>query len=74
MDQWDWERVMPEEERTVDYLKKIVERIYGAILRTEFHICASTKSHPTVLVTSVRERGTYTVAPSQQNFLLFFFF
>ena len=30
---------MPEESRTVDYLKRIVERIYGAILRTEYHIC-----------------------------------
>ena len=39
VDQWDWERVMPEECRTVEYLKKIVERIYGAILRTEYHIC-----------------------------------
>ncbi|MBP3290347.1 MAG: aspartate--ammonia ligase [Alistipes sp.] len=39
VDQWDWERVMPADCRTVDYLKKIVERIYGAILRTEFHIC-----------------------------------
>ena len=39
VDQWDWERVMSEECRTVDYLKRIVERIYGAILRTEYHIC-----------------------------------
>ncbi len=39
VDQWDWERVMNAECRTVEYLKKIVERIYGAILRTEFHIC-----------------------------------
>ncbi len=39
VDQWDWERVMPEECRTVDYLKKIVARIYGAILRTEYYIC-----------------------------------
>ena len=39
VDQWDWERVMPEGERTVEYLKRIVERIYGAILRTEYHIC-----------------------------------
>ena len=39
VDQWDWERVMPEECRTVKYLKEIVERIYSAILRTEFHIC-----------------------------------
>ncbi|MBR4995754.1 MAG: aspartate--ammonia ligase [Alistipes sp.] len=39
VDQWDWERVMPKECRTVEYLKKIVERIYRAILRTEYHIC-----------------------------------
>ncbi len=39
VDQWDWERVMLPEERTVEYLKSIVERIYGAILRTEYHIC-----------------------------------
>ncbi len=39
VDQWDWERVMTEEERTVDFLKKIVRKIYGSILRTEFYIC-----------------------------------
>ena len=39
VDQWDWERVMPKECRTVEYLKEIVGRIYSAILRTEFHIC-----------------------------------
>ena len=39
VDQWDWERVMTAENRTVDFLKRIVERIYGAILRTEYYIC-----------------------------------
>lgn len=39
VDQWDWERVMPENSRNVDYLKKIVNRIYNAILRTEYFIC-----------------------------------
>ena len=39
VDQWDWERVMSAECRTVEFLKDIVKRIYGAILRTEFHIC-----------------------------------
>ncbi len=39
VDQWDWERVMDPQSRTVEYLKNIVERIYNAILRTEFHIC-----------------------------------
>ncbi len=39
VDQWDWERVMTAEERSVDFLKKIVLKIYSAILRTEFFIC-----------------------------------
>lgn len=39
VDQWDWERVMPENNRNTEYLKKIVRRIYNAILRTEFFIC-----------------------------------
>ena len=39
VDQWDWERVMPPHSRNTEYLKKIVNRIYNAILRTEFFIC-----------------------------------
>ncbi len=39
VDQWDWERVVTKEQRTTEYLKKIVRRIYSAILRTEFYIC-----------------------------------
>lgn len=39
VDQWDWERVITKENRCLDYLKKIVRRIYSAILRTEFYIC-----------------------------------
>lgn len=39
VDQWDWERVMTKEERTIDFLKKIVNRIYAAMLRTEFMVC-----------------------------------
>ena len=36
VDQWDWERVITEEERTVKFLKQIVADIYSAILHTEF--------------------------------------
>jgi len=36
VDQWDWELVMPEQSRTLQYLKFVVEKIYGAIKRTEF--------------------------------------
>lgn len=39
VDQWDWERTMTAEERNLAYLRKIVNKIYGAILRTEFFVC-----------------------------------
>lgn len=39
VDQWDWERVMESNQRTVEYLKNCVRQIYSAILRTEYHIC-----------------------------------
>ena len=35
VDQWDWERVINPEDRNLDYLKKIVRRIYEAIKVTE---------------------------------------
>lgn len=39
VDQWDWEAVITNEERTVSHLKNVVERIYAAILRTEYLAC-----------------------------------
>ena len=39
VDQWDWERVILPEERTIAFLKKVVKRIYSAMLRTEFTVC-----------------------------------
>ncbi len=39
VDQWDWERTMTAEQRNIAFLKKIVNKIYSAILRTEFYIC-----------------------------------
>ena len=38
VDQWDWERTITPEERTVSFLRGIVTRIYSAIRRTEFTI------------------------------------
>jgi aspartate--ammonia ligase len=38
VDQWDWERVIRPEERTVDFLKQIVIKIYDVIRRTERYI------------------------------------
>jgi aspartate--ammonia ligase len=36
VDQWDWELVIDESERNIDFLKDVVQRIYSAIIRTEF--------------------------------------
>ncbi len=39
VDQWDWERTMRPEERTREYLERTVQKIYAAMLRTEFLVC-----------------------------------
>ncbi len=38
VDQWDWERVITEQDRTLGFLKEIVSKIYEVIKRTEFHV------------------------------------
>lgn len=38
VDQWDWERVIDESERSLEFLKAIVRKIYGAIKRLEFRM------------------------------------
>ena len=38
VDQWDWELVIDESERTISFLKEIVIRIYDAMLRTEYMV------------------------------------
>jgi aspartate--ammonia ligase len=35
VDQWDWERVMTPDQRTLDFLRWVVQRIYEVIRRTE---------------------------------------
>ena len=39
VDQWDWERVISSTERNVEFLKKIVRKIYSILKRTEHFIC-----------------------------------
>jgi len=41
VDQWDWERVITEQERTIVFLKDIVRRIYDSLLRTEYLVSES---------------------------------
>ena len=39
VDQWDWEAVIRREDRTLQFLRAVVERIYAAIRRTEYLAC-----------------------------------
>ena len=39
VDQWDWEAVIGPEDRNTDYLKAVVQRIYNALLQTEYMVC-----------------------------------
>ncbi|MDR1342017.1 MAG: aspartate--ammonia ligase [Prevotellaceae bacterium] len=38
VDQWDWERTITTDDRTLDYLKRIVEKIYAALKSVEAHV------------------------------------
>jgi len=39
VDQWDWERIITEEQRSVEFLEDVVKKIYSVIKRTEKYIC-----------------------------------
>ncbi len=43
VDQWDWERVLTEEQRTPEFLELIVNKLYEILKRTEFVIF---ENHP----------------------------
>ena len=38
VDQWDWEKIITKEQRTVEYLKKMVKIIYNSLKHTENYI------------------------------------
>ena len=38
VDQWDWEKVISKDDRSIDYLKETVRKIYKAFLETEDYI------------------------------------
>lgn len=41
VDQWDWERHINKEDRTIDFLKNIVRRIYNVLKQTEYVVYES---------------------------------
>lgn len=38
VDQWDWEMVMANADRNLEFLKSVVRRIYASIVRTEYSV------------------------------------
>ena len=40
VDQWDWERIIAREERTIEMLQTVVTDIFAALKETEAHICS----------------------------------
>lgn len=48
VDQWDWERVILPENRTICFLKKVVNLIYDALRRTEYLVY---ETYPQILPT-----------------------
>ena len=46
VDQWDWERIIKENERNLDFLKYIVKKIYEVIKYIEIKICRKYKTLP----------------------------
>lgn len=53
VDQWDWEKVIRREDRTLDYLKATVEQIYSVFRRTEEAICLRYPDLPMYLPESI---------------------
>jgi len=49
VDQWDWERVIDERERTLDFLKQIVRTIYSVLCETEAAVHLRYPAIPPVL-------------------------
>ena len=49
VDQWDWERTITREDRSLDFLKSVVRKIYATIVSTEFLVYESFPDIPPVL-------------------------
>ena len=58
VDQWDWEKIILEEERNITKLKDIVDRIYKAFKKTESYI----KREYPVLTNTLPEKIHYVTA------------
>lgn len=39
VDQWDWEKVISKQDRTLDTLKSVVKEVYSVLRKTEMYMC-----------------------------------
>ena len=53
VDQWDWEKIITKEERTYEYLKKTVEKIYSVIKLLSYKVANKYPEIETVLPNSI---------------------
>ncbi len=56
VDQWDWERIIAQNERNLDVLKYIVKKIYNVIKKTEHIVC---RKYPQLLKYYLPESITF---------------
>ncbi|MEL3906766.1 MAG: aspartate--ammonia ligase [Treponema sp.] len=66
VDQWDWELAMAEEDRSLNFLKATVEKIYGCLKCTEFFIYDNYQKIPPILpktVTFIHTEDLYARYP-----------
>ena len=53
VDQWDWEQAISEEDRTLEYLKYTVEKIFNVLKRTEYYVYENYPEIPPILPDSI---------------------
>ncbi|NDW08336.1 aspartate--ammonia ligase [Dysgonomonas sp. 520] len=53
VDQWDWEMVMADKDRNLKFLKEIVNRIYAAMVRTEYLVYEMFPAIPPILPSEI---------------------
>lgn len=65
VDQWDWKRIIKKEERTTEYLKDTVCKIYEVLKTTEQKVC---KAYPKLLPTLPKEIYFITTLELEQMY------
>jgi aspartate--ammonia ligase len=67
VDQWDWEMVISENDRQLEFLKKIVRKIYDVIRRTELYIAQEYNSIQPILPDEITFVQYPNLKPSERE-------